>query len=322
MTMKVVRAGFLTTVQDLGRTGHRAEGVSLGGALDPHLMRVINLLVGNAESAAGLEVTLGKVRLRFADDRVLAWGGGSFEAKIGPCEIPPGHTALLRAGDEFCLDASPDSGRAWIAISGGIDLPLVLGSRSTDLRGKFGGFHGRALRDGDEVSLGESSARAVLRLAGTRVSAIFAPRQWIQPAPIRGFLRVVKGTDWPRFDPDILVRETFRVSADSDRMGARLEGPKIIRHDCAEPLSEGVTPGTVQIPPSGQPIVLLGDCQTIGGYPKIVHVITVDLPAAAQLRPGDEVRFTEVSLAEAQHSLGERERDLALFRVGLELQSA
>lgn len=320
MNATVVRAGFLSTVQDLGRLGHRAEGVSLGGALDSHLLRILNLLVGNEEDAAGLEVTLGKVRMRFADDRLVAWGGGTFETKIGDREIPAGHAATINAGEELCMTASDDSGRGWLAFSGGIDVPLVLGSRSTDLRGSFGGFRGRALRDGDELSLGQSSACAGFVLDRMGISTISAPQEWIRPKPIRGFLRVIKGRHWSHFESDILVRETFRISSDADRMGARLEGVELLQNECAELLSEAVMPGTIQVPPNGNPILLLGDCQTIGGYPKIAHVITVDFPAAAQLRSGDAVRFAEVSLEEAQHLLGERERDLARFRVGLRLR--
>jgi allophanate hydrolase subunit 2 len=154
MNVLVHSAGFLTTVQDLGRLGHRRSGVSVGGALDSHALRVANALVGNDDDAAGLELTLGRVRLRFEDDRMVAWGGGGFSARIGEKNLPPGHAGFVARDSELTMAAPDTGGRAWLAISGGIDVPLVLGSRSTDLRGNFGGHEGRALRDGDELALG------------------------------------------------------------------------------------------------------------------------------------------------------------------------
>ena len=149
-----------------------------------------------------------------------------------------------------------------------------------------------------------------------------AAAPWAATAHRDGFLRIVRGAHWDRFTPEAqrsLVTNAFAVTPDSDRMGARLDGPELERIDATDLLSEAVAPGTLQVPPNGKPILLLGDCQTIGGYPKIAHVITVDLPMAAQLWPGDAVRFREVSLAEAQDLLREREEDFARFRVGLSL---
>ena len=215
--------------------------------------------------------------------------------------------------------------RCWLGISGEIDVPIVLGSRSTDLRTNLGGFDGRALRDGDEIALGENSKHAqslVDLLREQRISSWSPPHDWSSPAQREPILRVMRGSDWNRFNDVTIQRftnEVFIVSPDSDRMGVRLEGIELKRNHDIDLISEAVVPGTIQVPPGGKPIVLLGDCQTIGGYPKIAHVISVDLPIAAQLRVGDRVRFREVSLIEAHHLLAERERDLAEFRVGIEL---
>src|ERR1700731_3687029 len=157
MNVLVRSAGFLTSVQDLGRPGYRQSGVSVGGALDPFALRVANALVGNKDGAAGLEATLGSLRLRFDDRRVVAWGGGGFTARIGDEDLPPGHAGLVTKDEELVMTAPQEGARAWLAISGGINVPLVLGSRSTDLRGNFGGFEGRALRDGDLLPLGDSA---------------------------------------------------------------------------------------------------------------------------------------------------------------------
>jgi antagonist of KipI len=313
-------AGFLTSIQDLGRTGFRQSGVSLGGALDTQALRVANVLVGNEENAAGLEATLGTVRLRFEDDRLVAWCGGAFSVRIGDEDLPAGRTSSIRKDEELTMIAPNRGGRAWLAISGGIDVPLVLSSRSTDLRGNFGGHEGRALRDGDLLALFKDRLK---NDGGLESAAPWgAPATWANTAEDNVVLRIVKGTDWDRFTPKAqraLVTTAFTVASDSDRMGARLTGPTLERIDPGDLLSEAVTPGTLQVPPNGQPILLLGDCQTIGGYPKIAHVITVDFPIAAQLWPGTKVRFQEISLGDAQALLRAREEDFALFRAGVAL---
>jgi len=283
-------------------------------------LRVANLLVGNDEGAAGLEVTLGGLQLRFEDERVVAWCGGDFDVRIGSRVLPAGHAGVVSAGEKLEIGAPKTGCRSWLSISGGIDVEPILNSRSTDLRAGFGGFEGRSLRDGDVLPLGiwpGSSAPA------TGISSWTAPHDWVSPAKPKPILRFIRGVDWNRFNASTLQRltsEAFAVSPDSDRMGVRLEGPELKRVDESDLVSEAVAPGTIQVPPSGKPILLLGDCQTIGGYPKIAHVITVDLGVAAQLRAGDHVRFSEVSLADAHRLLLEREREFDRFRVGINLQ--
>ena len=320
--LTILRSGSLTTVQDLGRAHHRQIGVSIGGALDLHAARVANLLVSNLENAALLEVTLGGLRLCFDDARTVAWCGGGFHARIAETDLPPGRVTFVRPEEELQIDASERGCRAWLAFSGGIDLPLVLGSRSTDLRSGFGGCEGRALRDGDELSLGDAPSRST---NSARVASWGAPAEWAQTATRAPLVRVVRGSEWDEFTSDAqtsLLREPFTVSAKADRMGARLEGAELRRTNEVEMLSEAVAPGTIQVANDGQPIVLLGDCQTIGGYPKIAHVITVDLPVTAQLCPNDSVRFYEVSLAQARELFVTRENDLERFRLGLRLRDS
>src|SRR3954471_4109015 len=306
--MIVRRAGFLTSVQDLGRTGFRQFGVSTSGALDFFALRLANLLVGNDEGLAGLEITHGGLQLRFEDERIVAWCGGEFDVHIGPRGLPAGHIARLQAGDELKFGGAQIGCRCWLAISGGIDVPMVLGSRSTDLRGHFGGFESRKLRDGDQLLLGEFRR---LQTAGTPgISSWTAPHDWASPAKRGPILRFVRGLDWNRFNASTLqclTSERFSISPESDRMGVRLDGAQLKRRDQVDLISEAVAPGTIQVPPSGKPILLLGDCQTIGGYPKIAHVITVDLGVAAQLRAGDRVRFSEVSMEDAHRLLLERQ---------------
>jgi len=321
MNAVVTRAGFLTSVQDLSRTGFRQFGVSTSGALDPFALRVANLLVGNDEDAAGLEITLGGLQLRFDEERSVAWCGGEFDVQIGSWALPAGHVANVQAGDQLKFGRAQTGCRCWLAISGGIDAPVVLGSRSTDLRANFGGIEGRALRDGDQLLLGQF--RPSQTATAESISSWGGPHDWVSPAKRYPALRFVRGVDWSRFGDVTIQRFTiheFKVSPDSDRMGVRLDGPELKRQDETDLISEAVAPGTIQVPPSGKPILLLGDCQTIGGYPKIAHVITVDLGIAAQLRAGDGVRFSEVSLQDAHRLLVEREGDRERFRIGLSLR--
>src|SRR5436189_4229183 len=199
VTATVTRAGFLTSVQDLGRIGSREFGVSLGGALDPFALRVANLLVGNDEGAAGLEITLGGLQLRFNDKRIVAWCGGEFEVHVESRRLPAGHVAHLPGGDQLKFGSPKIGCRAWLAISGGVDVPVVLGSRSTDLRAQFGGVEGRLLRDGDIVPLGEF--RPLQTATRAKISSLSAPHDWVSPAKPNSTLRFTRGTGWDRFNP-------------------------------------------------------------------------------------------------------------------------
>ncbi len=313
MTVSVISAGFQTTVQDCGRTGLRKFGVTPGGALDPISLRLVNLLVGNLECTAGLECVSGRLRLRFHDERILAWSGGEFEVRLGDKLVPVLHCARVSTDIEILPQRG---GRAWLAISGGINVPEILGSRATDLRAHFGGWEGRALRDGNELPLGVESELC----ARVRDEIPDHVSDWSAPRFVaRGkLLRIIRGKNWDDNIGAKLLAQKFRIAMDSDRMGLRLEGEEIASVSRRELVSEAVTPGTVQLPPSGAPVVLLQGCQTIGGYPKIAHVITVDLGYAAQLQPLDEVGFELIELEEARQLLRKREREIALFRAGLE----
>ena len=328
MRLTVRHPGFFTLVQDLGRIGFRRYGVSVGGALDPHALRIANLLVENEDGAAGLEITFGGFRGQFEDRRLVAWCGGTFDVRIGTESLPAGHVGAIDVGEELIVNPPKLGCRAWLAISGGIDVPKILESRSTDLRAELGGLDGRTLRAGDVVPLGPQTNGAVELsnlLRKERVSNWSAPANWISTATDSPVLRFVRGHEWDSFEVSAhenFLEKPFTVSAESDRMGARLDGPFLLRPEGGDLISEAVAPGTVQVPPNAKPILLLGDCQTIGGYPRLAHIVTVDMAIAAQLRASDSVRFREVSLVEAHRLLFQRERDLGLFRVGLEARAA
>jgi antagonist of KipI len=326
MSALIRQSGFLTTVQDAGRAGRRACGISPGGACDPFAARLVNLLTGNPEGAAVLEIALGGLRLEVDRARLVAWSGGGFTVRVEGEILPPGCPAVLRPGEQLAFSYAHAGCRAWLAIAGGVETPCVLGSRSTDLQAGFGGLEGRALRGGDRLPLGEPSApaqRLAEQMDRRPIASWSAPGNWTRTALAQPTLRVIQGAEWGHFTREAhaaLLGELFTVTPDANRMGARLTGPPLPPAREEELLSSGVAPGTLQAPPHGHPILLLADAQTIGGYPRLAHVITVDLPLAAQLRPGDGVRFREVSLPEAHELLHERERHLARFRLGLSLR--
>ncbi|MBI5768567.1 MAG: biotin-dependent carboxyltransferase [Verrucomicrobia bacterium] len=302
MDVNVTRAGMLTTVQDLGRRGFRAIGVPLSGAVDAFALRVANLLVGNAENTAGLECTLVGPELIFTRDTLVALGGADFAG------LPLWQPSVWRAGETLRLDAARRGCRGYLAVAGGLSVPGVLGSGSTFLRAQFGGTQGRALKDGDVLSAREFARH----VAGHwHVDERILPAYSAAPT-----VRVVAGAQAAEYG-GALFEGVFKVSAQSDRMGVRLGGAPLARNGNAELGSATVLPGTIQVPPDGNPIILMADAQTIGGYPQAAHVIGVDLPLVAQLRPGDTVCFREVSLAEAHDAARARERAIGMLREGL-----
>ena len=302
MEITVRRAGLQTTVQDVGRAGFRAEGVPLSGAMDRFALRLANYLVGNEASAAALEFTLFGPELKFSRDTIVAATGGDFGGVPlwRPMRVPANTTIAFGAAVKGC--------RGYLAIAGGFEVPPVLGSASSYLRAKLGGYEGRALRDGDRLRAPDVQRRVA---EGWRIDPSLLPAYSKMPN-----VRVVRGAQVSEFGRTLFDAE-YKVTAQSDRMGYRLKGPTLVRHSDAELRSSTVVPGTIQVPPDGQPIVLMADAQTIGGYPQIAHVATIDLPLVAQLRPGDALAFAEVPLEEAHRLALARERGLAMLRHGL-----
>jgi antagonist of KipI len=312
--IEVLRPGLLTTVQDLGRHGHRAEGVPVGGALDAAALRVANALVGNPAGAAGLEITLTGPRLHFHADALAALAGAPAEARLDGEALPALRPIRIRAGETLEIGGLRSGCRTYLAVAGGIDVPLVLGSRGTCLIGRFGGFQGRQLAAGDRLPLGEpgAAARAAIGRIQRHVGG-WGARGDVLP-PYGAIVPLLPGAHFQRLtggSRERLFAETFRVGRDSDRMGCRLESAELSLVAPLETVSEGAAVGTVQLPPGGSPIVLMADGGTTGGYPRIGHIPAVDLPLLAQLRPGDSFRFRPISLDEAQRRLRDRERELA-----------
>ncbi|GAB2698527.1 biotin-dependent carboxyltransferase family protein [Paenibacillus thermoaerophilus] len=336
--IRVLRPGLATSVQDLGRRGYRSVGVPAGGAADPYSLLVANLLVGNAPDSAALEATLAGPELLFEEAAVVAVTGADWSPAVNGRPIPMWRPVAVPAGSRlaFAAPGGAAGARAYVAVAGGLDVPQVLGGRGAYARAGFGGHEGgRPLAAGDRLALGEPSppVRARLRAALACWAAAGGPPEPLAPrwraprgrlsAPAR--LRAVPGPEAARFSPqtrEAWTQATYRVLPASDRMGCRLSGPAILPAESVQMYSGAVVFGTVQIPPNGQPILLLADSQTTGGYPRMAQVIAVDLPVAGQLKPGDEVRFEFVTYAEAERLLLEAEADRRELAAGIRLALA
>jgi antagonist of KipI len=306
MSLIEVRSpGLLTTVQDLGREGFGPMGVSASGAADPVAMRVGNRLVGNAEGAAALEMTLIGGTFSFPERMVVALAGSDFGATLDDKCVEMWSSIEIRPGQTLRMGPTRSGARCYLCVRGGIDVKLSLGSASTHLLSGLGGFEGRALRKADVLRI--SAAGGSFR---TFRKATVAAKAMAHLAP-RKILRVTAGpqSDW--FSPEAqkaFYAVTRRVGEESNRMGLRLEGIAIAVASGGEMISEGVSLGAVQIPASGLPIILFVEQQTTGGYPKIANVISADLASLGQLKPRDEIRFEQVELETARTLLAEQEK--------------
>jgi antagonist of KipI len=332
MSLSVLRPGLLSTVQDLGRPGYQADGVVVSGAMDAGALRVANLLVGNTEDAAGLEITLQGPRIRFEADHLIALSGAHLSPTLNGRPVGLHRPVWVAAGTELAFGTPVAGCRAYLAVAGGVAVPAVLGSRATYLRAGFGGLHGRALQAGDVLPtapptpLGRQLMATLVPPAPpeTWAQAPWAPGPALCPRPLPSpTVRAVAGPEYEQFTPAsqrAFWQEPCTVRPEADRMGYRLQGPALERRTRAELLSSAVTFGTVQVPDGGQPIVLMADHQTTGGYPRLAQAITADFSVLAQLRPGQQLWFQQVSLAEAQALYLARERQLRALRQGIALR--
>ncbi|MCL4802467.1 MAG: biotin-dependent carboxyltransferase family protein [Burkholderiales bacterium] len=329
MTIEVIKPGLLTTVQDLGRFGYQRFGVVAGGVMDEWAHRLANLMVGNDADAATLEVTLQGPSLRFGATALIALCGAEFAARVDRTALPHGRPVLVRSGAVLDFRALERGCRAYLAVRGGIRVPPVMGSRSTYIRAALGGVEGRALRKGDALPIAPHAPgwfpalEAALRAGDAPCASV----RWSAGDSAAGAgahpVRVIAGPQWELFSQEaraLFLGTEFRVSVNSDRMGYRLSGATIKPRRAAEMISEAVAFGTIQVPPDGNPIILMADRQTTGGYPKIAQVAAVDLPRLAQTRPLEPVRFALATPGEAQREYLAREAELALVRESVDLR--
>jgi antagonist of KipI len=302
----IVKPGLLTTVQDLGRYGHQQSGVPVAGPMDAFSHRLANQLVGNAIEAATLEITLIGPELVVEADTTMAIAGALFEVTCDDRPIAIGSSFAVARGQRVRFGRLVQGARAYLAVAGGVLTPVVLGSRATHLVSRMGGFNGRALASGDRVPIGnEPVARPPRKSVGLTL-----------PTRGRALLRVMPGPQADWFHSDALKAiggVSFRVSPQSNRMGYRLQGPPLARTRHDELISEPLGIGAIQVPSAGEPILLMADRQTAGGYPKIGYVISADLPLAGQLAPGDFIEFHLCTQREAVAALISRERQLLRY---------
>lgn len=329
MSLIILKPGLLTTIQDLGRFGYQKFGVIASGAMDAFALRVANLLVGNEETAAGLEITIAGPEISFASASLIAICGGDLSPTLNGRPVPLWRTVYAPQGSRLKFGPPKQGCRAYLAVGGGVDVPLEMNSRSTYLRAGIGGFRGRALQTGDCVPLGDASSRSLNLMEMMAYEAdpkTGAVSRWsvtpgmLPPYSPNPTVRVLEGEERDAFDEESLSRffsEPYTVMPQSDRMGYRLSGSELRLKAKKEMISSAVTYGTIQVPPDGQPIVLMADRQTTGGYPKIAQVISADLPVLAQVNLGGKVRFRSVSLVEAQNQYLLRERAIRTLREGL-----
>ncbi len=335
--IEVQAAGLLTTVQDLGRPGFGPMGVSASGAADAVALRVGNRLVGNAEGAAGLEMTLLGGTFVFPEGGVVALTGSDFGATLDDVRIVTWTSIEVRPGQTLRLGPTRSGARCTLCVQGGVVVKDFLGSASTHLLSGLGGHVGRAMRKGDVLEIGPASVERMPgiggRMEGTGKSAcstggmgdpIRARRltaRGLERLAPRKALRVTEGPQSSWFTEEArrsFYAGVYRVAEECNRMGIRLEGAPIGAGSVGEMISEGVSLGAIQVPESGLPIILFVEQQTTGGYPKIANVISADFHSLGQLRPRDEVRFERVSLETARSLLIEQEKLLASAELILE----
>jgi len=298
MALQVLETGFLVTIQDAGRFGYERYGVPVSGAMDWFALAAANQLVGNPPGAAGIESAYQGVTVYALEDCLVAAAGRGVYLSVEGREFPGWMSVLARAGSLVTLANNGAGTWGYLACSGGVDVAPVLGSRSTYLRGGFGGLEGRALQPGDVLPAGRHPPGSLSNLAGRRLAEERLPGYAVSPV-----IDAILGPQSASFsaeDTGAFLSQTYTVGEDADRMGYRLRGEPLASGGGADILSEGLALGAVQVPGDGLPIVMLSDRQTTGGYRKIATLTRACLPVLAQCQPGSRVRFRETSVEQAQ----------------------
>lgn len=310
---EVMKPGLSTTVQDLGRTGYQQYGIVVSGAMDRFALQVGNILVGNWRGAAGLEIAMIGPELRLLQDTVIAVCGADVSPTLDGMTIPLWKSLQVKAG-QILRFGQPKSGLyAYLTVAGGIEVRTVMGSRATYVKAKLGGFKGRRLQKEDVLKRGDIKT-TIRVLAGRRLTPGYIPDYGCTER-----IRVVIGPDHDAFTKESMrafLSEKYEVTSQSDRMGYRLKGPKLQHASSADIISDAILPGTIQVPANGEPIVLLADRQTTGGYARIATVISVDLPYVAQMAPGYPFCFEPVSVEEAQGLFVQQEKFMRQLSMG------
>lgn len=330
MNISVLSSGLLTTIQDLGRIGYQKYGVIVSGAMDTYAMRLSNIMVGNDENESVLEMTLIGPSLKLEKGTLFSLTGGNLSPTINEIKVPMGRPIYLTKDCILKFGSCIKGCRSYLAVAGGFDVPKVMGSKSTYLRAGFGGFNGRALRKDDVLSIGVKSqlSHEIIKKMediednGDFVSSGWYMKNFMMQNPDSTVIRVFEDRQFNAISEESINKffnSKFNVENQSDRMGYRLSGEKIQLKEKLEMISEEVSVGTIQIPPDGNPIILLADRQTAGGYPKIAHVASVDIQKIVQLKPNDKITFKKITLKEAEKLYFKREKDIVELKKSMRL---
>ncbi|WP_079527557.1 5-oxoprolinase subunit C family protein [Halobacillus hunanensis] len=331
--LKIIKEGMLTSVQDLGRTGYQKYGVIVSGSMDSYAHRIANLLVGNEENAAALEATLLGPEIEFKQDSMIAICGGDLSPTINGQKVNTWRSIFVKEGSVLKFGKSRTGCRAYIAVTGGLDIQEVMDSQSTYLRAKLGGYQGRALKSGDQLPMVHPNdmQRKLMDSIRQRMGSNYVyETDWMPAADMipeyssQPVIQMLRGPQYALFNEQsqrIIYEEPYSVSSQSDRMGYRLEGSPLSLTESKELISEAVAFGSIQVPSDGNPIILMADRQTTGGYPKIGQIASVDLPLVSQLKPGDQISFREVTLEEAQRALIDQEKSIQILKRSITLKS-
>lgn len=332
MSITVLRPGLLTTLQDLGRYGYQKYGVIVSGAMDSYSLRLANLLAGNDENEVAMEITLMGPVLEIEKDTLFAITGGDLSPTINGEPVPMYRPIYLNKKSVLQFGACKSGCRSYLAVAGGYNIAEVMGSKSTYLRAGIGGFNGRALQKEDVLSikpLKEKSLQIIEKLKRKTSVNLFASTSWylgrecIQHDSENIKIRVIRDRQFEEFTVESksqFLNSTFKITPQSDRMGFRLSGATLKLEKSLEMISEPVSLGTIQVPTDGNPIILLADRQTSGGYPKIAQVAAVDISRVVQTKPGGKVSFEEISLEEAERLYIEREKYFQNIRMSLNIK--
>ncbi|MFC3927520.1 5-oxoprolinase subunit C family protein [Streptococcus caprae] len=309
MGIRILKPGLMTTVQDMGRNGYQSQGFGVSGVMDVRSFRIANLLIDNPENEAVLEFSLVGPTLEFTQDTIIAITGGDFQPTING-EAAPMYTAIyMHKGDILAFGGARTGSRGYISFSSYLQIPVIMGSRSTNVKVGIGGFKGRKLQADDFI--------------GFRINRLYLPYFLSRKLDIDEFnqeeevLRVVLGPQDHHFTKQgiqTFLNETYTVTGDFDRMGCRLEGPYIAHKEKADIISDGTTLGSIQVPAHGKPIILLADRQTTGGYTKIATVASVDIPKLVQRKTDHQIRFKAITVEEAQQLLKKEMKEFAHMR--------
>lgn len=330
MSITCIKSGTLASLQDLGRTGYQKLGIIVSGAMDAHALKIANIMVGNNHNEACIEVTMRGSSFKFNKDTLISITGGNLRPTIEDMEVPQWRPVLVKANSVLKFKGNITGLRSYLAVSGGYVLQEKLGSKSTYLRAEFGGFRGRALEKDDVLDVNDVTSRGdKIQKSLLRDTVYFKTTSWhIRPKFYEkndeiNHIRFLEGNEYSWFSAEAkisLEKELFKVENSSDRMGYRLKGTPLKKEAEKEMISEAIINGTVQVANDGNPIVLLADRQTTGGYPRIAQIISADIYKFGQLKPSDQIQFKKVTLAQAYSALQELERELVKIQLNLNLK--